>query len=40
LRLFSFSSAVNAGTENETTTWAPEARSAATCGATLMLVGA
>ena len=39
LREFSLSSAVNAGIENETTTWAPEARSAATCGAMLMLVG-
>ena len=31
-RLFSLSSAVNAGIENEMTTWAPDARSAATCG--------
>ena len=36
---FSLSSAVNAGMENETTTWAPEARSAATAGPMLMLVG-
>ena len=38
LRLVSLSSAVKAGMENETTTWAPDARSAATCGATLTLV--
>ena len=38
-RVFSLSSAVKAGMENETTTWAPEARSAATCGAMLTLVG-
>ena len=38
LRLSSFSSAVKAGMVNETTTWAPEARSAATCGAMLTLV--
>ena len=38
-RLVSFSSAVKAGIENATTTWAPDARSAATAGATLTLVG-
>ena len=38
LRLVSFSSAVKAGMENETTTCAPAARRAATCGATLTLV--
>ena len=37
-RLFSLSNAVKAGIENETTTWAPDARSAATCGAMLTLV--
>ena len=39
LRLISRSSAVNAGMENDTTTWAPAAFSAATCGPMLMLVG-
>src|SRR4029077_8966172 len=39
LREFSLSSAVNAGMENETTTWAPAACSAATAGPTLTLVG-
>ena len=38
-RLVSWSSAVKAGTEKETTTWAPAAFSAATCGATLTLAG-
>jgi len=39
LRLVSFSSAVKAGIENETTTCAPAARSAATAGPKLTLVG-
>ncbi len=39
LRLFSRSSAVKAGTVNDTTTLAPDALSAATCGPTLMFVG-
>ncbi len=35
----SLSSAVNAGMENDTTTWAPDAFSAATAGPMLTLVG-
>jgi hypothetical protein len=39
LRLVSLNSALNAGMANDTTTWAPDAFSAATCGPTLTLVG-